>query len=428
MKCHFPIIDMDTYAIAVLLCETSSQHVGLLLHAASGTEVQDPVRRKYYTAYAFDKKKTGRAHSCRLALLGNDLYNLRFKGKELKAEWRDIFIQTVPPHLDNNDPALRFLAFKPDSIATTPFRFPRWHLGDLQAIGFLPHFGTVDKVGPGKLPQTTVSFMNTPRCEAFRLSLGLCAQSSNADGSGGTEGDGNPAHWAWLETSHDVDWATPWTTHTHVCAEDHVAAWAPVAGGARARVFAERPERSVRVSFRPCRHSPQTTLVVHVELLGSVYEGLQRDVEVHIPPIEEVVRLPNTSTVVASPAVLNGRAQLSSGARTPLMLESSPCAEDASIGYLRRVLSTVLGGSKSTSPASSTLAPRLEGSAGVSTTDLASLRLALKILVRHRLSRMVILILVTLWLSLSRSSQRIRKEFIGRSWPILSFLASRLPS
>ena len=79
MKCRFPVVDLEgSYAMAILLCETWDQHVGLLLHAAPDTELQDPSRKKYYTGYAFSRSILGRPQSCRIAYLGSDLHNLQF--------------------------------------------------------------------------------------------------------------------------------------------------------------------------------------------------------------------------------------------------------------------------------------------------------------------------------------------------------------
>ena len=69
-----------------------------------------------------------------------------------------------------------------------------------------------------------------------------------------------------------------WHMGVHDCAADHVDAWP---GGAK--TFGN-DERTIRLSFAPCRRSPATTLVVHVELEGRIYREMLREANVAFPP------------------------------------------------------------------------------------------------------------------------------------------------
>lgn len=275
MKCRFPVADIGEYSIAVLLCETSTQHVGLLLHPVPESSVQDPRQKKYYTGYAFLTASVNRFRSCRLVYLGNDLYNLRFKGTQIKPEWRTFYVQASPPFWENADPVLRLASFQLDSIPTTPFRVPRWLIGNLSTLGFLWTSSVVNFVQPDNLPQVTATFSNVPRSHSLRMWFGLCAADQ-----------GPPVHWAWLEMSYDQTWTRKWTTYQHDCAQDHIDAWP-----GRTRDFTTAG-RTVRLSFTPCQHSPQTTRVLHIELKGEPLEEIQRACGLTIPSFAELSSAP----------------------------------------------------------------------------------------------------------------------------------------
>ena len=133
MKCRFPVAEVDGITIAILLAETFKEHLGLILHPAANHELQDPSLNLYCVGWLFEvNSQTNRF--CRLAYLGNDLYNLRFRGKTYQARWRDLYIHASPRETDEADPARRLLLFGPDGIPDTPFRVPRWLIGALSAL------------------------------------------------------------------------------------------------------------------------------------------------------------------------------------------------------------------------------------------------------------------------------------------------------
>ena len=53
MKCRFPVAEVDGITIAVLLAETYDEHLGMILHPAEESELQDPTRKMYYIAWPF---------------------------------------------------------------------------------------------------------------------------------------------------------------------------------------------------------------------------------------------------------------------------------------------------------------------------------------------------------------------------------------
>ena len=299
MRCRFPVIEVDDILIAVLLCETSDEHIGLFLHPAPGYETQDPMRRIYYAGYAFITTEARDGESYRLVTLGNDLYNLRFRGKTYQARWRDLYIHASPRETDEADPARRLLLFGPDGIPDTPFRVPRWLIGALSALRIPPtDNGDIETVDG--LPRVWVDFADVVALEGIRLWLGLARPPADA----GVDGDAPLAqHWAWAEPAHRENWNDDaWLEHT-VAPADFVARWP-----GRARDFGDAA-RTIHLSFAPCAHAPETTLVLHIELRGSVYEKMQSEAGLVIPPRAALVRLPPDAEtplveiVVDAPAV-----------------------------------------------------------------------------------------------------------------------------
>lgn len=136
VRCRFPLAEVEGITIAVLLCQSADQHYGLLLHPAQDEELQDPSRRTYYVSWSF--KSSTVILPYRIAELGNDLYNLRFRGKPVVATWRDINICASPPLDSSLEPAHLILRFIPDCLSLVPFRVPRWLIGVLRSLDFFP--------------------------------------------------------------------------------------------------------------------------------------------------------------------------------------------------------------------------------------------------------------------------------------------------
>ncbi|KAH9935233.1 HET-domain-containing protein [Epithele typhae] len=309
MKCRFPVIDCGDFLIAVLLCETNDDHIGLFLHPAPRSETQDPTRRVYYTGYAFSKagRQPISADISRLVALGRDLSNLRFRGETYQAEWRDLYIHTSPRDGEAAEPARRVVSFAPDTLAGTPFRIPRWLLGALAAVR-IPLYdwddctpedsdsesetesdddddddepdegedgdgGGVDVDDAAALPRAWVEFGDPVTCEGIRLWLAM----ARPEGAGP---DAPAEHYAWAEPENMDNWTggAEYWSEREPQAEDRVAGWEGMA-----RDFGDE-ERTVRLSFAPCVFDPETALVLHIELRGTVYEQMQREAGLVIPP------------------------------------------------------------------------------------------------------------------------------------------------
>ena len=96
MKCRFPVADIDGITIAVLPCQQNGGRLGLLLHPAPD-EAHTLPRQLYYVSWSF-LMPTGSGYGAkRLADIGRDAHNLRFRGKPVTAKWRDVYIAAHPP-------------------------------------------------------------------------------------------------------------------------------------------------------------------------------------------------------------------------------------------------------------------------------------------------------------------------------------------
>ena len=192
MKCRFPVAEVDGITIAILLAETFKEHLGLILHPAANHELQDPSLNLYCVGWLFEvNSQTNRF--CRLAYLGNDLYNLRFRGKTLAPTWREIYICDGSRVFDRADPAAYILACTSDR-AVAPFRVPRWLINGLHTLGLLHYNGP--PWDPQNMPlQTWMYFEDLFKFESIRIALGICDR-----------GHGEAQHWAHAEEQDLETW------------------------------------------------------------------------------------------------------------------------------------------------------------------------------------------------------------------------------
>ncbi|KAI1791126.1 HET-domain-containing protein [Ganoderma leucocontextum] len=267
LECHFPIIESEGLVIAVLLCDTGREHIGLLLHP-SNFIIQDPSRKKYHTGQGF-RMPSGGAGFARLISLGDDFYNLRLNGKTVTAEWRDIFIADSPPPIKRD--AAPGLCFPLHCITPAPpFRLPHWLIGRLTLIGMeLRPLHMESKPVDGKPLHLSATFEDVNAKEGIRLILGTCLQSS---------GDGR-SQWAKAMPQYSGNWGQK-TDFSHDCLEHHVDAWQ-----GWTKDFGDA-ERTVRLSFSRCRLTPEHTLAIHVELEGHVYDAMKGKKHVALPSRE----------------------------------------------------------------------------------------------------------------------------------------------
>ena len=267
MRCRLPVAGVDGITIAILLCQTFKQHLGLLLHPAPANQVMDPSRSLYYASWAFSKANANTSSAKRVACLGDDLYNLQFRGKPVNATWRIIYIITHSPTTGRGISAPLVYRFLPD-VAPAPFRVPRALLQIMAALQFFPATWTITSDAGSK---ATVSFKleNVVVNQSLRITFGACIRDSN---------DGVQRHWAWAEHKDVRTWKDPWKDYAHDCAADHIEDWPD-----HARDFGSE-ECTFRLVFAPCPHAPGKTLVLGLELIGPVCEKLQREANVYLPP------------------------------------------------------------------------------------------------------------------------------------------------
>ena len=259
MECHFPIIESEGFIVAVLLCDTSREHIGLILRP-SDDPVQDLSRKKYHTGGMFS------IHGFRrLILLGNDLYNLRLNGKPVTAEWRDIVIAEAPSLAKRDAAPSRCFALHSITPAP-PFRIPHWLISRLAQVGMEMRPISLQNIPTNGMPlRVTAAFEDVVSSECVELMLGTCVGAP-----------GRPAHWAKVfpRFAYRLDLAD---LFSHDCRQDHVMAWP-----GWTKEFGDE-DRTVRLSFSRCRLNPDHTLVVHVELEGRVYGDLKEKLNIAFP-------------------------------------------------------------------------------------------------------------------------------------------------
>ncbi len=266
LECRFPVIESDGLTVAVLLCDNSREHIGLLLHP-SNFLIQDPSRKKYHIGHGFRTPSGGVAFA-RLISLGNDFYNLRLNGKTVTAEWRDIFIADSPPPIMRDvAPSLCYPLH--GIVPAPPFRLPHWLIGRLTLMGMeLRPLHVASRPVDGKPLEVSATFEDVIAREGLRVILGTCAQPQSPG-----------AHWAKVMLQHPGTWGQR-TDFAHDCLEHHVDVWP-----GWTKDFGDA-ERTVRLSFSRCRLTPEHTLVVHVELQGTVYDAMKGGKNIEFPSRE----------------------------------------------------------------------------------------------------------------------------------------------
>lgn len=276
--------------IAVLLCDNYVSHIGLLLHHADNN-FQDQSRRQYKVGYAF-QNPDGSPTFVRLVSLGPDFRpnRIKFNGKAIYPAWRDVFILHAPPPwelqpFDCSAP-LNYLCPIP------PFRMPQWLVGRLGRLDFEPHPPVVHhRPADGGAVCVSLTFGDPQRKEGVRLVLGTCDTPPTTCAPSAAPALG--PHWARAIPLADANYdAQPASDREHDCATDHVAAW----GAAAAREFRHGP-RVVRLSFSPDPRAPGATLVLNVELGGSVYAPMLLKANVRLPPPRGLEALLNEECV-----------------------------------------------------------------------------------------------------------------------------------
>ncbi|KAM5543043.1 hypothetical protein V8D89_003427 [Ganoderma adspersum] len=281
LKCHFPVIESDGLTVAVLICDTGREHLGLLLHPSTD-RVQDPSRPKYYTGHGIHRQphrlgaKSPQRELARLVSLGSDYWDLRLNGKTVTAQWRDIFIAESPPPIKRDVPPALCSALHSIEPAP-PFRIPPGLIMRLTALGMeLRPMHVESKPADGKQLLASATFEDASAREGIRLILGTCMDTRS-----GEQGRGGPVHWAKAVPRCAANWNQR-PDYTHDCLEDHIDAWMD-----HTKDFGDG-ERTVRLSFSRCTSTPAHTLVVHVELGGRLFDVLKDQRDVKFPSREDI--------------------------------------------------------------------------------------------------------------------------------------------
>ncbi|KAM5534181.1 hypothetical protein V8D89_012201 [Ganoderma adspersum] len=251
VELRVPIHEADGVTIAVILCQRNGRHFGLFL--TRDGRGRDPKRPRYFTGCLYTDPDTGPARFiARMIDLGDDLYNLTFNGKPVKASWRTIYVVPTASDLDSGS------LTTPDLIINcnpaSRFRVPRWLIGRFTALQF-----SVRQLENTEMLQVLSFFLNQ-RAQIY-VSLGSCVQHD------GGYPDKPPQLWA------KVDVLLPHAgmdTFTHVCSMDHIESksWA-----ARSKFFGDA-DRGVQLSLTPSTRMSDNSLVIHLQLLGRVLEGM----------------------------------------------------------------------------------------------------------------------------------------------------------
>ena len=268
MKCHLPVAEVNEVTIAVLPCQFNGERLGLLLHPPPNDQTRGPSRKLYYVSWPFREPTGSECEAKRLACLGSDDDNLRFRGKPVAAIWREIYIAAHPPTTGRRDGAHLLQEFVLD-VAPTVFRIPRTLMQTLGALEFLPTTMTVSW-DPASKDTMVFACHNIRLVESIHVLLGTCNKLST---------EAHPCHWACAGQQNIATWGQLWPEYVHNCTTDHIADWR---GGAHD--FGDA-ERTIRLVFVPCTHAPERTLVLGVELVGSRYEEIQKNANIRLPPL-----------------------------------------------------------------------------------------------------------------------------------------------
>ena len=265
-KCHFPIIEVHGFTVAVLLCEKRGEHLGLLLHK-SRNPFQDPSRPLYFVSDSLHRND-GSRERVRMLSLGKDIENLRLHGEIVAAEWRTIYIAQSATNTLASSPSPNTLSTIQlrSPVATMAFHLPQWLLARLSALGFHSSYTRVDSSNS----TTRVRFHNWERGEHIYAGMGTCHGPNSATRC-----------WARVVIAHVDSCEHVPQADVHDCGEHHIDAWDPV----RSKLFGD-DQRAIRISFLPSKLDPAGTLLVHLELHGTVFEEMLARGKVSIPSAE----------------------------------------------------------------------------------------------------------------------------------------------
>ena len=248
IKLRVPVYEADGITIMVTLCESNGQHFGLFL--TRNIHGRDPTRPLYFIGCVFSRPdKSPAKRIARIAYLGNDLCDLTFMGKPVKASWRTIYVVPIAPDLESATSTTPNLVMNCNPASR--FRIPRWLICRLIALQF-------------RVKQLT----NTETLQALELLhdhvtriyvlLGSCTENHRYHGS-----DNHPPLWAKavvLPSRVELD------TFSHDCSKDHINSECWVT---HSRVFGDE-DFGVQLSLMPSTWKSNNSLAIHLEILGRI--------------------------------------------------------------------------------------------------------------------------------------------------------------
>ena len=279
MECRFPVGEVNGITIAVLLVQTADQHVGLFLRPAP-REALDPTRNLYYTTWSFTHSD-GSYWFVKLALLGSDLYDLRFRGKPIHTSWKTIYICTgCDGPSDRIDVAWTIYKSPSAYTSPTPFRLSRTAINGMAALGLTLRSDQLPCLTSSESqPQVWYDFFDRFTVEKVIILVGSCVASNSR------------CIWAYVKVWHEKTLGS-WKPHSgHDCATDHIADWPN-----RTRVFGDGPpRRRITLWFTDCPHTPGA-VVFYLRPGGRVYDKMLRSANVTFP-LPPVAASPVTSPV-----------------------------------------------------------------------------------------------------------------------------------
>ena len=268
VELRVPIYEVDGITIAVILCTADGRNVGLFLtRDATG---KDPKRPRYFVTCVYSSPLTGGSarYVARMTDLGDDLYNLTFNRKPVRAAWRTIYVVPAPSDFDSGSTTAPNLTVNCNPVSR--FHVPRWLIARLIALRF-----EVEQIRDTEALQIVEILRRSPAISIY-LFLGSCAERHDRDP------EKPPVLWAKI----DMQIHPGMDIFTHDCSEDHIdsESWAT-----RSKVFGDT-DRKVRLSFTPSTQMSESVFVIHLELFGRIFEQMLQDAAVSFPSLTDLAK------------------------------------------------------------------------------------------------------------------------------------------
>ncbi|TBU55682.1 hypothetical protein BD310DRAFT_950596 [Dichomitus squalens] len=242
VKLRLPVFDVEGVTVAVLQCrDADGDLLGfLLLRDEFG---RDPVRPRYFTGVGYKRSNAGPQYRARL---------------------RTIFMVSSPP--DRLSPGATTALLTINCTPASPFRFPHWLVSRFVALRF--------RVWESRNADGLIrmSIMRPAGPDRIWLDLGICKADAGAP----------LCRWSKVTILYEGSYMPHEdVSRAHDCTKHHIDCWT-----AQSKDFGDA-DRTVRVSFTPCKRSPETTRVVHIELFGRVYAQMLLEATITFPSLDD---------------------------------------------------------------------------------------------------------------------------------------------